>query len=181
MTTTQKIPFDSITADAYTDAEAWIEEQRDEPIIERDGTLVEHNRWAQVTVRLMSPEGSPIAFAVLYAGEKHSYEASFDFTESFGEGWEPLFNEGQACEVRDEDDDIVTDSELNRRLWDIIETRRDLWEDKTRALLPKPEIEDMDMTDDTDMQTITVKRDDAPSLRFSGELLAEVSSSPNNA
>ncbi len=50
-----------------------------------------------------------------------------------------------------------------------------------KADLPEPEIEDIDTDEDTDMETITLKRDNDRDLRFKGELVASVASSPNNA
>ena len=49
------------------------------------------------------------------------------------------------------------------------------------ALLPKVVTEDIDIDEDADMEVITLENDNAPAVRFSGELVAETSSSANNA
>ena len=46
------------------------------------------------------------------------------------------------------------------------------WVALVQDLLPTPEIEEMDINEDSDMETFTVMIDNAPNLRFTGELVA---------
>jgi hypothetical protein len=48
------------------------------------------------------------------------------------------------------------------------------WVALVQDLLPIPEIEEIDINEDSDMNTFTVKIDNAPNLRFTGELVASV-------
>ncbi len=50
------------------------------------------------------------------------------------------------------------------------------WESLVQGLLPTPEIEEIDINEDSDMKTFTVKIDNAPNLRFTGELVATTQS-----
>lgn len=50
------------------------------------------------------------------------------------------------------------------------------WESLVQDLLPTPEIEEIDINEDSDMQTFTLEIDNAPNLRFTGELVATTQS-----
>lgn len=74
------------------------------------------------------------------------------------------------------DDDGEPDAELLRdAIYDAAEALD--WQTHARAELPTcPNAEDIDMTEDTDMDIITLERDNNRDVRFNGEKIATVSS-----
>jgi hypothetical protein len=55
------------------------------------------------------------------------------------------------------------------------------WHQLVQSLLPTADIENIDIDEDTDMETFTIEIDNAPDIRFTGELLASTYSSCNQA
>jgi hypothetical protein len=81
--------------------------------------------------------------------------------------------------IMDEDGEEVEGWSLGALLKEKLEGSE--WELLVQNLLPTAEIEDIDIDEDSDMKTFTLKIDNAPSVRFTGELVASPASSDDRA
>lgn len=109
-------------------------------------------------------------------GGNKSYQNAFDFTIEIdyngNKNYETNFS------IIDEDSDEVEDWRFD----DMLKEKLDgaAWEYEVKKLLPEAEIEDLDTDEDEDMteemREITVERDNAADLRFTGVNLAWASS-----
>lgn len=79
-------------------------------------------------------------------------------------------------DVVDEDGYTLTVHEIG----DILEEHTDIC-DLDVSLIGEDTVEDIDVDEENDMKTFTLEIDNAPNIRFTGILLATVSSSDNNA
>lgn len=130
------------------------------------------------TARATLPDGS--AFEATYqTGVEWSGTTRERFAaayEEFDMGVEEFLMSGVELVEEDDENDPLDYSELYKILKEAIP---DLKEIEFQALLPAVKTEDIDM--DETMETITLENDNAPAIRFTGELVAETSSSNNNA
>lgn len=121
-------------------------------------------------------EGITIKFGWMATGGTDSYQEAHDFDIDFDINAEFVIFDDVLV---DEDDDELP-------AWEIDIAMRDKfaggpWVDKVRALLPEVEIDNIDIDENTDMETFTIETDNAPSIRFTGELVASAASSDNTA
>lgn len=136
------------------------------------------------TARANLPDGAP--FAV-------DYQASVDWSGTAGERWEDDYNIQSADECNIDEftwgeglPEIVDDDGNHLDSWEIEALVREHLDGITdidyEALIPAYTTTDIDISEDTDMsKIITVARDNDSDLRFEGELVAEASSSDNDA
>lgn len=136
--------------------------------------------WACKTVRATLPDGS--AFETFYqmniewvGTERERYTEDFEAEE--GEGLPAI--ELQGVTLVDKDGDALQGWEVDSIAREAIPG---LTEINHEALIPAVITTDIDLDEEsTDMETITLENDNAPAIRFTGELVAETSSSNNNA
>lgn len=80
---------------------------------------------------------------------------------------------------------LVDDDGVALEAWEAADAVKDALLDQLQpdveALIPAVTITDIDIDEDADMETFTLKNDNAPDVRFTGEMVAETSSSNNNA
>lgn len=111
-------------------------------------------------------------YAFTVAMEDHGPDGLVDLRRVGSDG--QTYEDVRILEALDEDD------EDRRVALDILEgVARDIdWEEYAREVLPQaPEPEAVDTeTDDDDMEVITLERDDARDIRFTGKLVAQTSS-----
>lgn len=110
-----------------------------------------------------------------------SYNDLFDFdapASSNAEGPEfPVRLQGADVRMVDDDGDAVLAHELYDVLDDIAYDARNVWQSPARETLPTaPTPDDIDISEDTDMETITLIRDNDRDVRFAGEEVARESS-----
>lgn len=136
--------------------------------------------WSYKTVRATLPDGSAFETAyqmnVEWVGtERERYTDDYEAEE--GEGLPAI--ELQGVTLVDEDGDALQGWEVDSIAREAIPGLTDI---DNEALLPAVKTEDIDIDEeDETMETITLENDNAPAIRFTGELVAETSSSNNNA
>lgn len=134
--------------------------------------------WSYKTVRATLPDGSTVETAyqmnVEWVGtERERYTDDYEAKE--GEGLPAI--ELQGVTLVDEDGDALQGWEVDSIAREAIPGLTDI---DNEALLPAVKTEDIDEEDET-METITLENDNAPAIRFTGERVARVSSSPDTA
>lgn len=118
-----------------------------------------------------------IKFYWVANGGNNTYSDAFDFTIEID------CNGAQSFETNfmivDDDGDEVE----GWRFDDILKEKLDgsEWVQLVQNFLPTANIENIDIDEDSDMEIFTLEIDNAPSVRFTGELVASVSSSDNQA
>ena len=136
--------------------------------------------WSCKTVRATLPDGSAFETAyqmnVEWVGtERERYTDDYEAEE--GEGLPAI--ELQGVTLVDEDGDALRGWEVDSIAREAIPGLTDI---DNEALIPAVITSDIDFDEEsTNMETITIKNDNAPAIRFTGELVAKVSSSANNA
>ena len=133
------------------------------------------------TARATLPDGS--AFEATYqTGVEWSGTTRERFEDAYKEydmGVEEFLMSGVELVEEDDENDPLDYSELYKILKEAIP---DLKEIEFQALLPTVTTTDIDIDEeDETMETITLENDNAPAIRFTGERVARVSSSPDTA
>lgn len=109
-----------------------------------------------------------IKFLWTAKGGDETYSDAFDFTIEIdrisGGNFETNFM------FMDEDGEEIEGWRLEAVLTEKLDGYE--WISLVQDLLPTPEIEEIDINEDSDMQTFTLEIDNAPNLRFTGELVA---------
>ena len=148
-------------------------------------------------------DGQPILAPAAYAyawkafsadGVEISYSRCVEWAGSTSERFEDDYSDshvGEGCEtwqvngldLVDEDGDKLRDWERDEILREVLEAHpQDITNIDFEALIPAVTTNDIDIDEeDENMETITLENDNAPAIRFTGELVAETSSSNNNA
>lgn len=118
-----------------------------------------------------------VKFPWVANGGSKTYSDAFNFTVEIDPN---CLNEFEAnFTLVDEDGDEIRRWNFNDILKEKFEGSE--WEQLVESLLPEAEIEEIDIDEDTDMETFTLEIDNTPSIRFTGELLARACSSDNQA
>lgn len=111
-------------------------------------------------------------------GGNQTYSDAFDFTIEIDRDGTPDF----------ETNFFITDDDFGFSIegWPFGDILREKlvggeWEQLVQDLLPTADIKDIDVDEDSDMETFTLEIDNAPSVRFTGELVASAASSDNQA
>ena len=129
------------------------------------------------------PDGSPVTFcwqsSVEWVGDQRE-RYSDEFEVEYPEGWiEPEYHISAGdLTIVDEDDDEIGRSELADLIRGAIDGL-EMPEAAINQLIPALTV--TDITEDSDMEIITLENDNAPDVRFNGELVAKTSSSPDTA
>lgn len=148
-------------------------EAHDVPISSDEFKTTFESWQAGFVTALNSKENISITFSWEANGGQASYEDAHDFTISINSDTFVL----SGFDLVDDDGDTISPRGVRHALVNLLEGRE--WELEVKALLPEPECEIIDK--DNDMDTIEIRRDNAPNIKFSGELVASTSSSANNA
>lgn len=118
-----------------------------------------------------------IKFYWVANGGNKTYSDAFDFTIEID------YNVSQNFETNfmivDEEGDEVQGWFFDDILKEKLEGAE--WEQLVQNLLPIADIDDIDIDEDSEMETFTIEIDNAPSVRFTGELVASAASSDNQA
>lgn len=86
----------------------------------------------------------------------------------------------QGLAITDDDGDDLADNDQAAEIDEALESKGFRAFDFD-ALLPPVTTTDIDINEESDMETITLENDNAPEVRFTGELIATAKSSSNNA
>ena len=168
---------DSIEAVTVTSREEWQDVEGEEYQAQIDIPVVWGCATRTMTAQLPDGETATIEFNeyVEWDGKEKSRLAD-DYKVSPPEDIDVY---GEGITLFDEDGDELGDS-------DKAEVIREVLGDKLEAIdydaiLPPVATDDIDYSEESEMELITLINDNAPDLRFNGELVAKTSSSPNNA
>lgn len=168
---------DSIEAVTVTSREEWQDVEGEEYQAQIDIPVVWGCATRTMTAQLPDGETATIEFneCVEWDGEEKSRLAD-DYKVSPPEDID-IYGEG--ITLLDEDGDTLSDS-------DKAEVIREVLGDKLEAIdydaiLPPVATDDIDHSEESEMETITLINDNASDIRFSGEIIAKSGSSPNNA
>lgn len=148
-------------------------------------------------------DGQPILVPGAYAyawkafsadGVEISYSRSVEWTGSTAERFEDDYTDDDigeggetwqvnGLEIVDEDGDTLSNWERDEILREVLEAHpQDITDIDFEALLPAVKTEDIDIDEEDEaMETITLENDNAPDVRFTGELVASSSSSPDTS
>lgn len=134
--------------------------------------ITECHMWGWITAKHGEIE---ITYQEVASWEENHPEDYTTSTDHGGDVWTVT-----GVTVLDDDGDHISKRELLGLLEDADTGFQDIdWE----SLIPSKKYESVDNQEDADMggDTITLTRDNAPDIRFEGDLIVSVRSSPNNA
>lgn len=142
--------------------------------------------WVWREAKATLPDGSPFAathqVCVEWIGTaRERYDADYDTYEA-PEVFPSEIDHG--VRLIDEDGEPLDQGAVSDAVSDILGEDHpviDITNIDIEALIPALAITDIDTDTENDMKTITLRNDNAPDVRFTGELMAEVASNPNNA
>ena len=118
---------------------------------------------------------------VKYCAEWNFDECDRDSFES-GPSFEGTWEVETSLQVVDEDGDLLTKQDLNSLVCDWSQQNGTFDAiDFSEITCEIEQIDDVDVDEDSDMETFTLEIDNAPSIRFTGERIARSCSSDNNA
>lgn len=141
-----------------------------------ENNTVAWNSWLAGTCKLIAVDFPGFSYEIdwVASGGDQTLTSAYEFDIEVNEQGENLLDTGD-IEIVNDDGDPVTPEEAVRLVGNDIELKV-CWESEVRKHLPKKGVEDTDIDEDSDMETITLDRDQAPDVRFTGEKVAHVSS-----
>lgn len=141
------------------------------------GDAIQFNSGVSGEATLSTECGVQLQFGWHAEGGKESYLDAFEF-EIGPFPNNPGFELTGATLVNDDGDEL-SDWECEPVFLEILKYSN--WKNSVSGLLPEPETFDLDFTEDSEMETFEIARDNDRPIRFSGELIASATSSDNNA
>lgn len=132
------------------------------------------NRAAYGSVTLQAVEDQDIKIEFVWEAtheEKNTYEGSFDFDLAIHSDV-PDYIKLVGADLVDDDGDEISGWDCRSELSEIVEGCE--WENMVRHDLPTPETEEIEMSGEG--EEFVVERDNAPDLKFKGELVASATS-----
>lgn len=157
--------------------------------VEDDGTPVMGSKgyavvWREAAATL--PDGSAVSFAY-QEGVEWQGDANVrvdDGYERYGlEGADEILIDGALTLIDEDGDDLYKRAQIDAAKDVLGEAHPfiDITDIDIESLIPSVSTIDIDIYEGADMDTITLENDNAAHVRFSGEMVAETSSSDNTA